>query len=94
MASETPKGSVTSDTALPPQIIAQAEAAIAGNIPKERKPSYSEHQDTLQKVPSKGQTGLSKSVPFSAFALLMVTWLISYTGPQLEHVEHISTFRA
>jgi hypothetical protein len=45
------------DTALPPEIIAQAEAAVAGNIPKsQRRPSR--QQNDLHKTLSGGNHGL------------------------------------
>jgi len=47
--------------ALPPQIIAQAEAAIAANTPDQAKPSYSQHQDSLRKTSSRDQAASSSS---------------------------------
>jgi hypothetical protein len=69
MADKSSKGSTPSTApeadALPPAVIAQAEAAIAANTPADaptfRRPSYSQHQDTLHKSTSRGQTGSSSA---------------------------------
>jgi hypothetical protein len=49
------------DAALPPEIIAQAEAAVAGNTPKsQRRPSR--QQNVLHKTSSGGDYGLTSAL--------------------------------